>query len=72
MYDHLNLKVPYAPIYRSLSLKPNPAASSVVVRYKCINLYISANIQPIQLNEHFFCTILNAPDCGIVINAILC
>ena len=21
MYDHLNLKVPYAPIYRSLSLK---------------------------------------------------
>ena len=22
MYDHLNLKVPYAPIYRRLSLKP--------------------------------------------------
>ena len=22
MYDHLHLKVPYAPIYRRLSLKP--------------------------------------------------
>ena len=22
MYDHLNLKVPYAPIYRRLSVKP--------------------------------------------------
>ena len=52
--------------------KPKPAASSVVVRYKCINLYISANIQPIQMNEHSFYTILNAPDCGIVINAIVC
>ena len=52
--------------------KPKPAASSVVVRYKCIKLYISANIQPIQMNEHSFCTIWNAPDCGIVINAIVC
>ena len=31
---------------------PKLAASSVVVRYKCIKLYISANIQPIQMNEH--------------------
>ena len=52
--------------------KPKPAASSVVVRYKCIKLSISANIQPIQMNEHSFCTIWNAPDCGIVINAIVC
>ena len=52
--------------------KPKPAASSVVVRFKCIKLYISANIQPIQMNEHSFCTIWNAPDCGIVINAIVC
>ena len=52
--------------------KPKPAASSVVVRYKYIKLYISANIQPIQMNEHSFCTIRNAPDCGIVIIAIVC
>ena len=52
--------------------KPKPAASSVVVRYKCIKLYISANIQPILMNELIFCTIWNAPDCGIVINAIVC
>ena len=52
--------------------KPKPAASSVVVRYKCIKLYISANIQPIHMNEHSFCTIRNAPDCGTVVNAIVC
>ena len=52
--------------------KPKPAASSVVVRYKCIKLHISANIQQILVNEHSFCTICNVPDCGIVNNAILC
>ena len=52
--------------------KPITAASGVVVRYKCIKLYISANIQPIQMNEHSSCMIRNAQDCGIVINAILC
>ena len=52
--------------------KPKPAASSVVVRYKCIKLYISANIQPIQMNEHSFCTILNVPDGSIIITAIMC
>ena len=50
---------------------PKPAASSVVVRYKCIKLYISATIQPIQMNEHSFCTIWNVPDGSIVINAII-
>ena len=45
--------------------KPKPAASSVVVRYKCIKLYISAKIQPILMNEHSFCTIWNAPDCVV-------
>ena len=59
----------YVDIWAS---KPKPAASVVVVRYKCIKLYISANIQPIQMNEHSFCMILNAQDCGIVINAIVC
>ena len=49
-----------------------PAASSVVVRYKCIKLYISATIQPIQMNEHSFCTIWNVPDVSIVNNAIMC
>ena len=51
---------------------PEPAASSVVVRYKCIKLYISATILPIQMNEHSFCTIWNVPDASIVINAIMC
>ena len=49
-----------------------PAASSVVVRNKCIKLYISATLQPIQMNEHSFCTIWNVPDGSIVINAIMC
>ena len=49
-----------------------PAASSVVVRNKCIKLYISATIQPIQRNEHSFCTIWNVTDGSIVNNAIMC
>ena len=53
-------------------LNPEPAASSVVVRYKCIKLYISATIQPIHMNEHSFCTIWNVPDGSIVNNSIMC
>ena len=49
-----------------------PAASSVVVRNKCIKLYISAILQPIQRNKHSFCTIWNVPDGSIVNNAIMC
>ena len=52
--------------------KPKPAASSVVVRYKCIKLHISANIQQILVNEHSFCTISNVPDGSIAIIAIMC
>ena len=51
---------------------PKPAASSVVVRYKCIKLYISATMQPIQVNEHSFCTIRHVPDGSIVNNTIMC
>ena len=32
---------------------PKPAASSVLVSYKCIKLYISATIQPILMNEPY-------------------
>ena len=73
-----NLKVPYAPIYRRLISKPKTcllffsSKRYIAVRYKCIKLYISATIQPIQMNENSFCTIWNAPDCSIVINAIVC
>ena len=42
------------------------------MRYKCIKLYISATIQPIQMNEHSFCTNWNVPDGSIVNNAIMC
>ena len=50
----------------------DPTVSSVVVRYACIKLYISATIQPIQMNENSFCTIWNVQDGSIVINAIMC
>ena len=72
MYDHLNLKVPYAPIYRRLSLKTQTGRLFCSGEEQLIKLSLSANIQPIQMNEHSFYTILNAPDCGIVINAIVC
>ena len=51
---------------------PKPAASSVVMRYKCIKLFISTTIQPILVNEHSFCTIWNVPDGSIDIIAIMC
>ena len=51
---------------------PKPAASSVVVTYKCIKLYISATIQPILMDEHSFGTILNVPDGSIAIITIMC
>ena len=51
---------------------PKQAASSIVVSYKCIKLYISATIQPILVNEHSFCTISNVPDGSIAIIAIMC
>ena len=38
----------------------------------CIKLYISATIQPILMNEHSFCTILNVPDGSVTITAIMC
>ena len=49
-----------------------PAASSVVVRYKCIKLFISATLQAILVNDHSFCTILNVPDGSIATIAIMC
>ena len=42
------------------------------MRYKCINLYISATIQTILVNEHSFCTISNVPNGSIAIIAIMC
>ena len=51
---------------------PKQAASSIVVSFKCIKLYISATIQPILMNEHSFCTILNVADGSIAIIAIMC
>ena len=42
------------------------------MKCKCIQLYISATIQPILMNEHSFCTIWNVPDGSITITAIMC
>ena len=51
---------------------PKQAASTVVVSYTCIKLYISATIQPILMYEHSYCTILDVSDGSIVIIAIMC
>ena len=57
MYDHLNLKVPYAPIYRRLSLNTQTGrlfGSGEVQVHKALYL---GQYTPIQMNEHSFCTI---------------
>ena len=42
------------------------------MKCKCIQLYISATIQPILVNEHSFRTISNVPDGSLAIIAIMC